>query len=374
MSCRSEKSFEVTVAREVLSQTSYLKQIFGGRRALVVTTPTVNRLLGAELRQALEAAGVAAEVEVLALGERRKTLRTVERLCELAYGHRLDRRDAFVAFGGGVCCDIVRVASNLYRRGVPYVALPTTLIGQVDAGVGLKGAVNFAGRKNALGCYVPPAAVLVDPSWLTTLPSRQLSAGMAEILKMAVIADPELFETLEAHGAELVANGFSSPADVADWIVKRAIELIMASLEPNCYEDNDYARELDLGHTFSPRLEEASGWRLPHGCAVAVDLRLSCEIGVELGWLGRGDADRIVALLAALGLPLNDPQLSPDLAAQALAAGIEHRAGALNLPVPTAIGSIRFICDSADLPTKVLKGSLRRMRCPASTHASAARV
>jgi 2-epi-5-epi-valiolone synthase len=350
MACKSFRRFDVVVRRGMLTNAfGPLVEWLGGRRVLIVATPTVSRLYGARLRDAMADAGIDATMEVLPLGERHKTLNTVKQLCDIAQGQGLGRRDVFAAFGGGVCCDVVSVAASLYRRGVPYITLPTTLIGQVDAGVGIKGAVNAGGRKNVLGCYWPPEAVFVDPSLLESLPVRHLRSGAAELVKIALIADPDLFQQLYEHGASLLDSGFAAPRVAGDAIIERAIELILRELEPNCFEDHSYERSLDLGHTFSPKLEEASHYAILHGEAVAIDIALTCRIGVRMGWLSPADARQVIGLFVRLGLPCDDRRLDVDLAIEAIAAAAAHRDGALNLPIPTGIGRIRYLRDAAEL-------------------------
>jgi 3-dehydroquinate synthase len=363
MDCVYARRFDVAVRRGLASdQPRELSTWIGNRRMLLITTPTVYRLYGEALYRKLLELGVDVTVHVAQLSERNKTLSTVANICDVAAVAGLGRRDVFAALGGGVCCDVVSVAASLYRRGVPYVTIPSTLIGQIDAGVGIKGAVNANGRKNELGCYWPPEAVFVDPSLLRSLSRRHLRSGSAELAKIAIIADPALFEDLYEHAELLLDSGYSEPQRRADALIERAIELILAELEPNCFEDQSYERSLDLGHTFSPRLEERTHYALLHGEAVAIDIALSCRIGTELGWLDPNDSRRILSLLLRLGLPIDHVQLDHRLVRDAIDVTTRHRAGHLNLPIPSSIGSIRILQDAGAIGTEKICAILPRTR------------
>merc|ERR1719343_776273 len=146
---------------------------------------------------------------VLPTTEENKDMKMVMEIAKAIDEHGIDRRfDPVIAIGGGVCMDIVGFAASIYRRRTPYIRVPTTLMGYVDASVGAKSGVNFSGKKNKLGCYLPPALALLDRSFLASLDARQLSNGAAEIMKMAMVKDPELFGLLETHGPALIEHKF----------------------------------------------------------------------------------------------------------------------------------------------------------------------
>src|SRR5205085_9871341 len=136
--------------------------------------------------------------------EETKSMELVHSVCAEAFSHGLNRRGLLIAFGGGVCSDIVTLSASLIRRGIGHVRVPTTLIGQIDAGIGLKGAVNFCGKKSFLGCFHPPEQVLIDPAFLQSVPRRCLVSGLAEAIKMGIARDPQLFELIEARAFDLV--------------------------------------------------------------------------------------------------------------------------------------------------------------------------
>jgi 3-dehydroquinate synthase len=280
----------------------------------------------------------------------------------LAQELKLDRHSVLVAFGGGVCSDVVGFAASMIRRGIAYIRVPTTLVGQIDAGVGLKTGVNFRAGKNYLGSFHPPERVLIDPAFLGTLPARELRQGLAEMVKIALVRDPALFACLEECGGRLLQSRFCDPQAIAEHAIHRAIALMLEELGANPFENRTLERLVDMGHSFSPELESASGFTLPHGDAVAVDIALTCALAVELGMLDEEDALRIVAVLMQLGLPTNHELLDAALCRRAVRSVVLHRGGRLNLVVPTAIGSADFVRDPAIITDEVLERGLRRLR------------
>ena len=364
MSCRLDRSYGVWVGAGLLGRSSApaFTDVLAERRTVVITTPSVERLHGAALRRCLHDAAVPFEVAVLPLREATKTIDAVAAVADLAHTRNLGRLDALIAFGGGVCCDVVTVAAGLFRRGIPYFCIPTTLIGQVDAGVGLKGAVNFCGHKNSMGVFNPPLGVAVDPELLRTLPKRHLRGGLAEILKMALVRSEPLFDLLEVHGRRLIASAFASPSDAADEVIEHSIALMLAELRDNPYEDRGLQRLVDFGHTFSPQLEEASDFELSHGESVSIDIALSCAIAVELNRLDANVLRRVVAVFVDLGLTVDADWATIDVLLDGVSAAIAHRGGKLNLVIPSAIGRAEFVIEPEAINRRLLEAALRRLR------------
>jgi 3-dehydroquinate synthetase len=341
-----------------------LDGVLARRRALLVVSPTVERLHGGELDALAGRSDGTVHRTRCASGERAKVVPAVEALCKAAFAAGLDRDGLLVAVGGGVCCDLVTLAASIYRRGVAHVRVPTTLVGQIDAGLGAKGAANFAGRKNAVGCFHPPALVLIDEQLMRTLPVGEVRAGLAEIVKMALVSDRRLFDLVEDALARLLETRFQEPAGIANTIVAVAARRMLEALEGNLFEDRTYRRIVDAGHTFSPRLEAASGFRIRHGEAVAIDLALSAAIAARLGLLPEQERDRIVGLIVAAGLPTTSSHLTAELCCAALADAIVHRGGQLNLPLFESIGRPCFV-DEPETIERVLEPALGDVRaCP----------
>jgi 2-epi-5-epi-valiolone synthase len=370
MQCATSRSYDVLMSHDVLDPDNRaLADAIGSRPALVVTDGVVDGLVGDRLRRYLSTIDAPIGVHVVDLTEHEKTMSTVLDVCAEAQHHGLGRRDPLIALGGGVCSDVVSLAASLIRRGVPYVSVPTTLIGQVDAGIALKGGVNFGGSKNYLGCFTPPSRVLVDPAFLRTVPTDELRGGFAEIVKVALVLDERLFDRLAADAADLIHSGFTSPADSGEVILVRAIELMLDQLVDNCYEDRSLERLVDFGHTFSGRLEELSNYRLRHGQAVAIDFALSCALGAELGLFEEADLETEFDTFRCMGLPIDSPLSTLEVALEAISATVQHRDGRLNLIVPTGIGSATFIRTPEELPRAALEAAFERVE--AASHVTA---
>ncbi|MDH6218220.1 sedoheptulose 7-phosphate cyclase [Streptomyces pseudovenezuelae] len=318
-------------------------------RRCVVTEQTIDDLYGDRLRAYFEAHGIDVHWLVLDSGEQNKGMEAVLRAVAAfdAFGI-LRRQEPVIAVGGGVLTDIVGFACGMFRRGLPHVKVPTTLMGLVDAGIGAKAGVNHAGGKNRIGCYHPPRATLLDPAFLDTLPDRQISNGLAEILKIALVLDAHLFDLLEEFGPLLRAERFQGhTADgerAADEVLRRAIGGMLAELEPNLWE-HELERAVDYGHTFSPAVEMHALPALLHGEAVAVDMALTTVISWRRGLLGTAQLDRVLAVMTSLGLPTSHAVCRADLLTDALADTVRHRDGRQRMPLATDIGSAHFVDD-----------------------------
>jgi 3-dehydroquinate synthetase len=333
-----------------------------GREVLAITTPTVARLFGAEMRRVFEHAGARPTWLVLNCGEATKTLDTVIAVCRAAMDAGVGRKGLLIAIGGGVCSDIVTVAASMLRRGIAHLRIPTTLIGQVDAGIGLKGGVNFGKHKSFLGCFHPPEVVAVVPYLLATLGSPGVLQGFAEMIKVACTSDPSLFALLEERATALLSKGMKSadlsPLDLAPTEgIKRAIAAMLAELSENPFETKTFERAVDFGHTIAHPLEGATHFSLHHGYAVAVDMAFSCVAGWRLGWLAEELALRILGLLAMVGLPIHHGALSQELVWIAFSTAAKHRGGSINMVIPKALGSYSFLKRSSELP-KSLTGEI----------------
>jgi 3-dehydroquinate synthase len=314
----------------------------GGRR-FVVVDEVVLRHHGARLAAYFAQHGVTARIVALPGGEGGKTMEAWQRLLRALDEFPIHRRDEpILAIGGGVLTDVVGFVASSYRRGVPHIKVPTTLLGYVDAAGGIKTGINFNGRKNRLGSFEPPRRVLLDRRLLRTLPRRHLRNGVCEIVKLAVIKDAALFALLERHGVASVAGAFQGEAGGA--ILDRAIDDMLQELAPNLFED-ELARVVDFGHTFSYGLETRHEDNLLHGEAVLLDILVSVAIAHGRGLLADAAAARILALVERLGLAPPLELLDATLMWQSLLDRVEHRNGAQRVPLPVAVGEGVFAND-----------------------------
>ncbi|WP_244790954.1 sedoheptulose 7-phosphate cyclase [Streptomyces sp. BJ20] len=355
-----------------------------GQRRLIVTDGVVDSLYGDRVRAYFDHHGVEHRVLVLNDGETHKSMNAVLQVTEALDAFGIDRRrEPVIAIGGGVLMDIVGFAASLYRRSTPFIRIPTTLIGLVDAGVGAKTGVNHNGHKNRLGTYFPADRTLLDRSFLATLDARHISNGLAEILKIALIKDARLFDLLEQHGADLLRNKLQSPAavgptpadapvdqrlaarglhlDPATEVVERAIQGMLEELQPNLWE-KVLERVVDYGHTFSPTIEMHALPALLHGEAVAVDMALTTVLAERRGLVSSYQRDRVLDVMARLGLPVWHPLCTPEVLGDALRDTVRHRDGKQRLPLPVGIGSALFVNDVTEGELAAAAESLAALR------------
>ena len=233
-------------------------------------------------------------------GEASKSWARLQALTERLLEVGVERGDSILAFGGGMVGDLAGFAAAILKRGCSYVQVPTSLLAQVDSSVGGKTAINAASGKNLIGAFHQPAAVLIDPSTLDTLPRRELRAGYAEVVKYGLIGDPGFFAWCEAHGAALLAGDPEARLHAIGTCVG-AKAAIVAEDE---LETSGRRALLNFGHTFGHALEAESGFALLHGEAVALGMALAFRFSAGRGLCGADEAERVEAHLEAAGLPV----------------------------------------------------------------------
>ncbi|MFY1625636.1 sedoheptulose 7-phosphate cyclase [Micromonospora sp. WMMD723] len=321
-----------------------------GSRRLVVMERRVQELYGEAVSRYFEAHGVESQTCLLDGGEKTKSLDAALMITAAMDRFGISRRsEPVIAIGGGVLTDIVGFAASLYRRSTPYVRVPTTLIGMVDAAIGAKTGVNHDGHKNRLGTYHPAVVTLIDWMFLRTLDRRHVVNGLAEVLKLAMVSDSMLFELLARHGCRLIEQRLQ-PAfgveygDVGVAVLCRAVHGMLAELQPNLWESR-LRRRVDYGHSFSPSLEMRALPELLHGEAVAIDMALCTVLARRRGLIGESDERRIFAVLADLELPVWHRVCRSELILAALAEMVRHRDGRQRLPLLTGIGQVCFVND-----------------------------
>ena len=362
MQADREFEYDVQITGDLFSHgLAQLRDRIVDRRVLFVASPTVARLYGNSITGYLRSEGVDVCSIVLPCAESEKTLEQVTRICDFARRESVDRETVLLACGGGVVMDLVTLAASWLRRGIRHMRIPTTLIGQIDAGVGVKGAINFRGKKSFLGDYYPAEYVLIAPELLATLGTAEIRCGLAESVKMALVNDRCLFELLERHGACLLTSKFQSPKSLGFEIVQRSALRMLECLQSNLYEDKTYERIVDFGHTISPLVESKSEFSIPHGDAVSIDIALSCALATELQLMAESDCERVLELLRRFGLPSTCSTLSEDLCKMSFGEARRHRGGKINLVVPDSIGSARFLKEPDEVPDSALRSALDRL-------------
>lgn len=238
---------------------------------------------------------------VIGQGESSKTFVKLEEIYRQLLSMGADRSTFIVGMGGGIVTDVTGFVASTYMRGVRFAFLPTTLLGQVDASIGGKNGVNLDGYKNIIGVFNQPEFVLCDPELLGSLPDREFRAGLAEIIKAAVIGDPELFALVESHSFEEIR----SDRELLTQIILRSIKVKIAIVEHDQKEHGE-RRKLNLGHTFAHAIEK-SFTTLSHGEAVAAGMAIICSAAVRAGKLDVSTARRICSVIGDKGLPTAFP-------------------------------------------------------------------
>jgi 3-dehydroquinate synthase len=248
------------------------------------------------------------KVVEIASGEKAKTLETVKEICLKLMEIGADRSTFIVGIGGGVVSDIAGFCASIYMRGVPFGFVSTTLLSQVDAGIGGKNGVNLAGYKNMVGVINQPQFVICDPNLLKTLPRKELLSGFAEIVKHAVIEDPELLSYLESNAE----RALSLERGVIERLVWDSVR-IKSSIVNRDEEEGGERRKLNFGHTFGHAVEKATG--ISHGEAVSIGMSIASRLSHKRGYLGVEELERIETLLTKLGLPIRLPCAPEELLA-----------------------------------------------------------
>jgi demethyl-4-deoxygadusol synthase len=286
----------------------------------------------------------------VSIKETDKTLRTFERIVDAFADFGLVRKEPVLVVGGGLTTDVAGFACATYRRRTNYIRVPTTLIGLIDASVAIKVAVNHGKLKNRLGAYHASQKVILDFSFLKTLPVAQVRNGMAELIKIAVVANSGIFELLEKYGKDLLhtrfgyLNGTVELREIAHRVTYDAINTMLSLEVPNLHE-LDLDRVIAYGHTWSPTLELTPEIPMFHGHGVNIDMAFSATIAQQRGYISVSDRDRILGLMSRIGLAINSPYLTPELLWKATESISRTRDGLLRAAVPHPIGSCSFIND-----------------------------
>ncbi len=259
-------------------------------RTVIITDNVVRKLYGRRFP------GGCPVIEI-GTGETNKTLGTVQEIYERLIDMEADRSTWIVGIGGGIVCDVAGFAASTYMRGIRFGFVASTLLAQVDAGVGGKNGVNFGGYKNMIGTFNQPDFVICDTGMLATLATPDLQCGFAEIVKHGAIADPALFRFIEDHWQEALAL---DPPAIERMVIDSVV--IKSNIVNADERERGVRRKLNFGHTFGHAVEKVRG--IPHGEAVSVGMAAAAALSVKKGYIARAEAVRITALLEKLGLPI----------------------------------------------------------------------
>ncbi|MEN9329680.1 MAG: 3-dehydroquinate synthase [Pseudomonadota bacterium] len=351
-----ERSYPILIGAGLLSQASAWQGLPKASTALIVTNDAVGPLYASALQQALQPHYAQIHQVTLPDGESHKTWQTLNQVFDVLLSQGCDRKTVLFALGGGVVGDMTGFAAACYMRGVPFVQVPTTLLAQVDSSVGGKTAVNHPLGKNMIGAFYQPARVVCDLSSLQTLPAREMSAGLAEIIKYGPIADMAFLDWIEAHIDSLMARDPQALAHA----VQRSCE-IKAWVVGQDERESGLRAILNFGHTLGHAIEAGrvfGEWL--HGEAVGCGMVMAAQLSHRLGYIDLALVERLTALIARAGLPVVGPNL-----------GVETYLHHMRVDKKAEAGDIRFVLIDSPGHAKVqgapdaLVGEVIRQCCQA---------
>ena len=349
------RAYPIHIGGGLLQQPELITRHLRTPRVAIVSNTVVAPLYLNTLVGGLEKVGVGMTPPIVVPdGEAHKTAATLD----IIYGHllaqRCDRSTTVIALGGGVIGDLAGFAAATYQRGVPFIQIPTTLLSQVDSSVGGKTGINHPLGKNMIGAFWQPQLVLADTDTLNTLPDRELSAGLAEVIKYGLIRDLPFLEWLEANLDRLLARD----TEALTWAIERSCANkaeVVADDELETAKEGGRAL-LNLGHTFGHAIETGVGYgEWLHGEAVAAGMVMAAELSRRLGWLSGADFERTVALLERAGLPVESPALGVDRYLDLMSHDKKVIAGRLRLVLLKGLGeAVTF----SDAPSGDVRGAI----------------
>ena len=349
-----ERTYPIHIGPGLLGRPDLVAPLVPGKRVVVVSNVTVAPLYLERFAAPLRGAGFDVSEIVLPDGEAFKTWTTLNDIFDALLARRCDRSTLLVALGGGVIGDLAGFAAASYQRGISFAQIPTTLLSQVDSSVGGKTGINHPRGKNMVGAFWQPRVVLADTDTLRTLPDRELSAGLAEIVKYGLIRDLPFLNWLESNMSALTARDPQALTYAIERSCANKAEVVAAD-ERETAKDGGRAL-LNLVHTFGHAIETGLGYgEWLHGEAVAVGMLMAAELSRRLGWLMADDVERVRTLLEAAGLPVAGPLLGADRYLELMAHDKKVMAGRLRLVLLKHLGEA---VTWAETPETEIRGAI----------------
>jgi 3-dehydroquinate synthase len=304
----ADRSYPIHIGNSLLGQVELILPHLKRKQVAIVSNTTVAPLYMQAIAQPLRDAGVSVIEIILPDGEAYKNNQTLQIIYDHLLQNRCERNTTLIALGGGVIGDLTGYAAATYLRGVPFIQVPTTLLSQVDSSVGGKTGINHPLGKNMIGAFYQPKLVLADIDTLKTLPQRELSAGVAEVIKYGLIRDADFFDWLETNMSALMALDTA----VASYAIYRSCQNKAEVVVADEHEQGERAL-LNLGHTFGHAIENAMGYGVwLHGEAVATGTVMAADLSQRMGWLDAAQMARIKTIMQAAKLPIAAPDLGAD--------------------------------------------------------------
>lgn len=329
-----ERSYPIHIGAGLISQPALILPHLKRKQVVIVTNTTVAPLYLAKLAEPLKQAGVEVMEVILPDGEAYKNGDTLNLIYDALLKRRAERSTTLIALGGGVIGDLTGFAAATYQRGVPFIQVPTTLLSQVDSSVGGKTGINHPLGKNMIGAFYQPQLVLADTDTLKTLPPRELSAGIAEVIKYGLIRDADFFDWLESNMGKLMALDEA----VVSYAIYRSCQNKAEVVAADERESGERAL-LNLGHTFGHAIETAMGYgNWLHGEAVAAGMVQAAQLSLRMGWLSQTELARILAILQKAHLPIEAPALGANQYLELMQSDKKVQDGKIRLVLQKGIG------------------------------------
>lgn len=350
-----DRSYYIYIARDILDAIGKrIKPFHFPPKGALVSNPNLIKLYGKRVLLSLKKNGFDMEVIEVPEGERYKNMREAEKIYTRLLSSKLDRYSPLIALGGGVIGDLTGFVAATYRRGVPYIQIPTSLLAQVDSSIGGKTAVNHPLGKNMIGAFHQPTGVFIDLSVLKTLSEREFRCGMAEIIKYGIIADEKLFNFLEKYYKNIKNLDFKK----LQYIIESSCK-IKASIVSKDEREKGLRSILNFGHTIGHALESLTGYKkYNHGEAVAIGIVAASSISHEVGLCSKKDVDRVIRVIEAFELPTQLPKINPEKILKALYYDKKVRNNKIKLILMKKPGSVVIRDDISD---KTILKSLRSL-------------
>lgn len=346
-----DRTYPIHIGQGLLKQAQLILPHLKRKHVAIVTNTTVAPLYLEALTQALQEQGVSVIPIILPDGEAYKTSETLNTIYDALLQNHCERSTTLIALGGGVIGDLTGYAAATYLRGIPFIQIPTTLLSQVDSSVGGKTGINHPLGKNMIGAFYQPQLVLADIDTLKTLPARELSAGLAEVIKYGLIRDQPFFTWLEANMGKLMRLD----TDALAYAIFRSCENKAEVVAIDEHESGERAL-LNLGHTFGHAIENAMGYGVwLHGEAVAAGTIMAADLSQRLGWLNDAEIERIKTIFDAAKLPVAAPDLGCQRYLELMGMDKKVVDGKIRLILQQGIGKSVITSDyDADLLRKTL--------------------
>jgi 3-dehydroquinate synthase len=351
-----DRSYPIFIGQSLLADPDLIAQHVKGKRAAIVTNTTVGPLYLEKVASSLIKAGKQVTTIVLPDGEEEKNWASLMKVFDVLLAEKCDRKTTLVALGGGVIGDLTGFAAASYMRGVPFIQVPTTLLAQVDSSVGGKTGINHPLGKNMIGAFYQPQAVIADTATLDTLPARELSAGLAEVIKHGAIIDAAFFDWCEANMAKLVAR---DPIALAH-AIQRSCE-IKADVVRQDEREGGLRAILNFGHTFGHAIEAGLGYgEWLHGEAVGCGMVMAAELSRRMGFVNEAVVARIRSVVKAAGLPTEAPDLGTERWLELMQVDKKNEGGEIKFILLKPLGTAVFMPAPQDALLDTLKACVKQ--------------